>query len=221
MYACIFTGHVSLVYKWDPFHYHWLTSISTKMNFHFHFKMWDKIPYSFYARCIFEVWEWMKIDIFGVIELASLFEIHLAISHIIDESPTGLYSASGLAYPHGSNQHPALAGAWPWSRTDSEWHGVFKGPVDGKWRQRYGSTLAKVMACWLTAPSHYKTNVDLPSVRSIGIHLSTILQEILQPSVNKISWKITLRKFLWNLPGANQLTLESHGTADYDGSIIG
>ena len=141
----------------------------------------------------------MKIDIFGVIELASLFEIHLAISHIIDEFPTGLSSASGLAYLHGSNplntwrnnnvvitskrrhfdvitskwrrfdviatsllrnvfagnQHPALAGAWPWSRTDSEWHGVFKGPVDGKWRQRYGSTLAQVMACCLTAPSHY------------------------------------------------------------------
>ena len=49
------------------------------------------------------------------------------------------------------------------------------------------------------------TNGDLPSLRSIGIHLSTILQEILQPSITKISWKITFLKFLLNLPGANEL----------------
>ena len=66
---------------------------------------------------------------------------------------------------------------------------------------------------WLVAWRHQAitwTNVDLPSVRSIGIHLSTILQEILQPSITKISWKITSLKFLWNLPGANELkSLES------------
>ena len=28
-------------------------------------------------------------------------------------------------------------------------------PGDAKWRQRYGSTLAQVMACCLMAPSHY------------------------------------------------------------------
>ena len=28
-------------------------------------------------------------------------------------------------------------------------------PSDAIWRQRSGSTLAQVMACWLTAPSHY------------------------------------------------------------------
>ena len=56
-------------------------------------------------------------------------------------------------------------------------------PNDAIWRQRSGSTLAQVMACCLMAPSHYWTNVDLPSARSIGIHLSTILQEILQPSI--------------------------------------
>ena len=40
---------------------------------------------------------------------------------------------------------------------------------------------------------------------SIGIYLSTILQEILQPSITRISWKIIFLKFLWNLPGANEL----------------
>ena len=62
---------------------------------------------------------------------------------------------------------------------------------------------------WLVAWRHQAitwTNVDLPSVRSIGIHLSAILQEILQQSITKISWKITFLKFLWNLPGANELT---------------
>ena len=53
-----------------------------------------------------------------------------------------------------------------------------------------------------------RTNVDLPSVRSIGIHLSTISQEILQPSITKISWKIAFLKFLLNLPGANELRVK-------------
>ena len=51
------------------------------------------------------------------------------------------------------------------------------------------------------------TNVDLPSVRYIGIHFHTILQEILQPSITKISWKITFLKFLGNPPGANELSV--------------
>ena len=45
---------------------------------------------------------------------------------------------------------------------------------------------------------------DLSSVRSSGIHLSAILQEISQPSVTEISCKITYLNFL-NLPGANEL----------------
>ena len=49
-------------------------------------------------------------------------------------------------------------------------------------------------------------NVDLPSVRSIGIYLSTILQKILQPSMTKISWKIIFLQFILNLSGANELT---------------
>ena len=39
------------------------------------------------------------------------------------------------------------------------------------------------------------TNVDLLSVRSSGIHLRAILQEIPQPSVNEINLKITYLKF--------------------------
>ena len=50
------------------------------------------------------------------------------------------------------------------------------------------------------------TNVDLSLVRSSGIHLSAILQEILQLSVTEISLKSTyLNIFFSNLPGANEL----------------
>ena len=54
---------------------------------------------------------------------------------------------------------------------------------------------------WLVAWRHQAitwTNVELLWVRSIGIHLSSIKQEILQPSITEISWKITFLKFLLN-----------------------
>ena len=71
------------------------------------------------------------------------------------------------------------------------------------WRQRSGSTLAEVMACCLTAPSHYLNQCWL--IIS-GIHLRAILQEIPEPSVTEISLKITYLKYCSNLLGANELT---------------
>ena len=58
------------------------------------------------------------------------------------------------------------------------------------------------------------TCVDLSSVRSSGIHLSAILQEMPQPSVTEIILKITYINFCSHLPGANVLIhfkLISHG----------
>ena len=132
-------------------------------------------------------------------------------------------------------------------------------PSDAIWWQRSGSTMAQVMACCLTAPSHYlnqcsvskklawfirhlsdglyifhinlwnlpsdiwayiyshrkcpmcpmffayTANVDLSSVRSLGIHLRVISQEIPQPSISKINLKLTYLKFHLNLSGANEL----------------
>ena len=77
------------------------------------------------------------------------------------------------------------------------------GPV---WGHKSGSTLDQIMACCLTAPSHYLNQCDLPSVRSSCIHLSAILPEIPEPSVTVISLKITYLKFCSNLLGANELT---------------
>ena len=64
------------------------------------------------------------------------------------------------------------------------------GPSNAIWRQISGSTLAQVMACCLTAPNHYLTNVDLSSVRLSDIHLRAISQEIPQPSITEIICKI-------------------------------
>ena len=48
-------------------------------------------------------------------------------------------------------------------------------------------------------------NVDLSSARSSDIHLRASSQEIPQPSITEIIWKINDLKCHWNLPGANEL----------------
>ena len=68
-----------------------------------------------------------------------------------------------------------------------------------------GSPLAQVMACCLMAPSHCLNQCYLPSVMSNDIHLRAISQEIPQPSITKISFRITYLIFHLNLPGANEL----------------
>ena len=53
---------------------------------------------------------------------------------------------------------------------------------------------------WLVAWRHQAitwTNVDLSSVRSSGVHLSAILQEMPQPSVTEISLIITCDELRW------------------------
>ena len=67
-------------------------------------------------------------------------------------------------------------------------------PSDAIWWHRSGSTLAQVMACCLTAPSHYLNQCWLKSsVRSCCIHLraiSYLIPEIPQPPFTKISFKL-------------------------------
>ena len=67
------------------------------------------------------------------------------------------------------------------------------------------STLAQVMACCLMAPSHYLNQCWL-IISKVRWHPSeSNLQEIPQPSVTEISWKISFLKFCSNLPGVNEL----------------
>ena len=105
-------------------------------------------------------------------------------------------------------------------------------PIDTICQHRSRSGLAQVMACCLTAPSHYIvlthcglvmpygdidqhwlrhqaitwTNVDFSSVMSHDIHLREISQEIPRPSIIEMSLKMTCLKWYSNLPGANELT---------------
>ena len=54
-------------------------------------------------------------------------------------------------------------------------------PSDAIWRQGPRSTLAQVMACCLTAPSHYLNQADASIPRSSGIHQMALSQWIPQP----------------------------------------
>ena len=67
---------------------------------------------------------------------------------------------------------------------------------------RSGSTLAQVMGCCLTASNHYLNQCWL-IISEVQRH--SYSQEMLQPSVTKISLKITYLKLHSNFPGANEL----------------
>ena len=78
-------------------------------------------------------------------------------------------------------------------------------PSDAILRQRTWSTLAQVVACCLTAPSHYLTNANLSSARSFGFQVRAIPQEMPQSSITEICLKITCLKFHSNFPVTNEL----------------
>ena len=80
-------------------------------------------------------------------------------------------------------------------------------PRDTIWRHISRSTLAQVMACCLTAPSHYLNHWS--SVKSSGAHIRAISQEMPLLSMAKICLKITYLKFHSNFPGANHLMILS------------
>ena len=74
-------------------------------------------------------------------------------------------------------------------------------PTDTIWRHKSGSTLAQVMACCLTAPSHYLNQCWL-IISKVQWHPSeSNSQDIPQPSVTEINLKITYLKFCSKLIG--------------------
>ena len=78
-------------------------------------------------------------------------------------------------------------------------------PSDAIWRQGSGSTLAQVMACCLTAPSHYLNQCWL-IISEIQWNIRAISQEMPQPPITTIHLKIACLKFHPNFPGANELS---------------
>ena len=71
--------------------------------------------------------------------------------------------------------------------------------------------LRKWLVAWRHQAITWTNYVDSSAIRSSGIHLRAISQEILpQPPFTKVSLKITYRKLNRNLPGANELKLLPH-----------
>ena len=103
-------------------------------------------------------------------------------------------------------------------------------PSDGIWGQRSRWTLVWVMACCMMAPSHYRYTMA-PSYclnqcwliirQSSDIRFKIISLVIPQPSITKISLKITYLKLHSNLPGVNELmTVLTHGCVLSDLSSV-
>ena len=78
-------------------------------------------------------------------------------------------------------------------------------PGDAIWRHRSGLTLTQVMACCLTAPSHYLDQFWFLSNGFCDIHLRTISKEMLMTLIRHMCSEIALLKLLPNKPEANQL----------------
>ena len=98
-----------------------------------------------------------------------------------------------------------------WPRCTMQWLNSLW-PSDTIWRQKSESTLAQVMACCLTAPSHYLNQCWLTITKvqwcsSEGNFASDHSHQSL-----KLAWKLFFRRFYWNLPGANELTCHNEFT---------
>ena len=85
------------------------------------------------------------------------------------------------------------------------------GPSDAIWRQRSGSTLVQVMACCLTAPSHYLNQCRL-IISKVEWHSSKgEFTRDTSAIITEIIWKIKDLKFHSNFPGANELIVNKRG----------
>ena len=77
-------------------------------------------------------------------------------------------------------------------------------PSDAIWWHRSGSTLAQVMACCLTAPSHYLNQYWLIISKVLWHSSEGNFIKDTSP-ITKVSLKIAFLILNWNLPGANEL----------------
>ena len=78
-------------------------------------------------------------------------------------------------------------------------------PNDAIWRQRSGSTLARVMACYWRHQAITWTHVDLSPVKSCGTHRRELLWEDLQIPISKTRLKIPFLELHSDLPGTIEL----------------
>ena len=119
-----------------------------------------------------------------------------------------------LVIAHGMLQCTVLAPMY-WSimiYIDISWINSL-GPSDTRWRQRTESTLAQVMACCLTAPSHYLSQCWLVVSKFLWhLYDGTTLRKSEETNQwNKIK-KNTFLKSHPDLPGANELKKKWHSS---------
>ena len=91
-------------------------------------------------------------------------------------------------------------------------------PGDAMWRHGTRSTLDQVMACCLTAPSHYLNQCWL-IIGGVPWHS---LDDVKIP-INKTRLKIAVLKWHLGLPGANELKYWSrvtHASVEYRPSLV-
>ena len=81
-------------------------------------------------------------------------------------------------------------------------------PSDAIWWQKSGSTLAQVMACCLTAQSHYLNQCWLINTKVLW-HPRALSWEDLKIHINKTRMKFEFLKSDPDLPGTNELILYS------------
>ena len=80
---------------------------------------------------------------------------------------------------------------------------------DTKWWQRFGTTLAQVMACCLTALNHYLNKCSLIISGLGGTQVRPISQKVLKILIRITSLKNALVKWLPHLPGANEFHIST------------
>ena len=83
------------------------------------------------------------------------------------------------------------------------------GPSGAIWRHRSGPTLAQVMACCLTAPSHYPNQYLLIIIGFQWHSSGSSITRNASAISHWISLKISYRNFHSNLPGTNELIYDS------------
>ena len=79
-------------------------------------------------------------------------------------------------------------------------------PRDAIWRQKSGSGLDQVMACCLTAPSHYMNQCWFITSKVQWCSSEGTFTWDITTISTKISLKIIFLRFYWNLPGTNELS---------------
>ena len=116
--------------------------------------------YSLSGRTSYRKISWsLEAARFGFIIFQSFWNLTSTSAVLLPMCPLNFKSIRSLYHPNlwlrnsqrfGGKTSYRLVNRSPGWRTDD-----LLGPSEAIWRQRSGSTLAQVMACCLTAPSHY------------------------------------------------------------------